>query len=174
MHIYKKNGFTLVEILVTISIVALLMIISIPSFRNYKYRNDLSRGADLIQSAVYEARNLALAPQTDKADDSGYYVIRFTDESNGNEVAIYEADSEITEFDNMILVKKLDLPSGILIEEGVANFPTDGIFFSIEKQGKIVKPEENSDIVIRHKNINSDNDSKTITVNHVTGQATIE
>ncbi len=168
----STTGFTLIEILVTIAIVGLMLVVSVPTFRDYKYRNDLSRGADLIQSAIYETKNLALSPQTDKNEDTGYYVIEFISGNEGNMVSIYEAASESTVFEDMILVKKFDLPEGVVLDAG--SLPADGIFYSIEKQGEIIKPVENVEIKISHEDIIGSNNLKTISVNHVTGQVSIK
>lgn len=168
----KSNGFTLVEILVTIAIVGLMLIVSVPAFRNYKDKNDLSRGADLMQAAIYETKNLALSPQTDKKDSTGYYVIRFNSIYGNDEVAIYEAPSVDSGLNDMTLVKKFDLPQGLSLQLGDSD--NIEIFYSIEDQGKIAKPTSNVELKIKHDNIEGDNNTKTIFVNHITGQVTIK
>lgn len=164
----NDKGFTLIEILVTIAIVSLLLVISVPNFRDYKYKNDLSRGADLVQSAIYEAKNLALAPQTEKDKDTGYYAISF--ESDTNIMSLNEVKSEFVDSPERILVKKFDMPSDISFEEDI----TKEIVFSIEEQGKIIKPSEDAVIKIKNKKIKSGRNIKTIFVNKVTGQVNIE
>lgn len=167
------SGFTLIEILVTIAIVGLLLIVSVPAFRNYKYKNDLARGADMVQSAIYEAKNLALAPQVEKSDDVGYYVIKFTPASEGNEFYIYEAEDENTPYSSGNLVKKFDLPTGVKFDNTLL---PEGIVFSIKDQAKIVKPKDDAYIKIYHEKIKSGdkNADRTIIVNHITGQVSIE
>lgn len=159
-----KNGFTLIEILVTITIVAFLLIVSIPAFRNYQYKNDLTRSADMVQSAIYETKNLSLAPQIDKQNNTTYYAINF--DSGTNQMIIYEASSDTTLPSDGTLVKTFDLPNNIIFsDDTVAN-----IYFSIAKQGKIVG-SDTQDIIIT---ISSDklekNNTKTIEVNNITGQ----
>jgi len=59
---YKKKsaGFTLIELIVTVSIVAILMSIAVPSFKNMIDSNRLSTGTNELVSALILARSEAL------------------------------------------------------------------------------------------------------------------
>lgn len=57
--IIKKNGFSLVEVLVTISIISILLVMAVPSFKSSKINNALVSEATQINSAFSLARNEA-------------------------------------------------------------------------------------------------------------------
>ncbi|HIQ14315.1 MAG TPA: prepilin-type N-terminal cleavage/methylation domain-containing protein [Leucothrix sp.] len=59
---YKKKsaGFTLIELIVTVSIAAILMSIAVPSFKNMIDSNRLSTGTNELVSALILARSEAL------------------------------------------------------------------------------------------------------------------
>ena len=67
----KKNGFTLIEMIVVISILAIMVAVSIPAYRSYGRRNELRNAAQQVRQALVEAQNMALAP---KAGVKGYGV----------------------------------------------------------------------------------------------------
>lgn len=168
LHATRSKGFTLIEILVTIVIVGIILTASIPAFRNYRFRNELSQAAQMVQSSVYETRNLALAPQADKQEDTGYYVIEFNSETD--EMLMYEAADKNGVYDEKNLVKKIYLPEKVKFSSDLSS---NKIVFSIKDQGRIVTPEEDITIGINHEKIKNNN-TKVILVNHVTGQASIE
>ncbi len=56
----KSAGFTLIELIVTVSIVAILMSIAVPSFKNMIDSNRLSTGTNELVSAFILARSEAL------------------------------------------------------------------------------------------------------------------
>lgn len=165
---YLKQGFTLIEILVTITIVGLLLVVSIPNFRSFKYKNDLARAAEIVQSGIYETRNLALAPSVDKLEATKYYV--FSAEAEGNIFKINEAaylpDQVGSETSSMTLVQTGSLPANVKFDNN------EEIYFSIEKQGKIEEIVGYNPLIISHSSLK--NIVKDIEINTVTGQVTIK
>ena len=59
-NIRKKSGFTLIELIVTISIVSILASIAIPSFTGMIKSNRISAGTNELVSALFLARSEAL------------------------------------------------------------------------------------------------------------------
>jgi len=58
----KKNvGFTLIELMITIAIFAILLGIGIPSYQNTVQQNRIDDASALINSALSHARNAAIA-----------------------------------------------------------------------------------------------------------------
>jgi prepilin-type N-terminal cleavage/methylation domain-containing protein len=167
--IFNKTGkgFTLVELLVTIGIVALILVVSIPSFRNYKDRNDLFRGAEIVQSAIYETRSLALSPQATKDNSTQYYMIKINHQDS---FEIYESPDIDMEDSNLKLVKTIYLPTNIVLSE-VPEDIDNGIYFSIVDQGKIVGLSNDIEFSISSTKIDNE---KIIKINRVTGQVVIK
>jgi prepilin-type N-terminal cleavage/methylation domain-containing protein len=57
----KVAGFTLIELMITIAIFAILVGIGVPSYQNTIQQNKIDNSTDLIKSAVTYGQNTALA-----------------------------------------------------------------------------------------------------------------
>jgi len=56
-----KQGFTLIELMITIAIVAILTALALPSFQNFIRRNAVSSEVNLLIASLQTARTLALS-----------------------------------------------------------------------------------------------------------------
>ena len=115
------RGFTLIEVVVAMSIVVLMLGVGIPAFRGYGNRSSLEQAASEVQAAIYEAKNYALSPQIEKPTEIDRYGIKFSK----NNFIIFEDDGG----------------EGITVDErqlnpliSFTNFPASGIYFSIPKK----------------------------------------
>ncbi|MAS24607.1 MAG: pilus assembly protein PilE [Oceanospirillaceae bacterium] len=63
-----KNGFTLVELLVTVAIVSILAFVAMPSYRNYTMRADRTDGIEAMQQLL-DAQERFYADNMEYADD---------------------------------------------------------------------------------------------------------
>ncbi|MBI2448653.1 prepilin-type N-terminal cleavage/methylation domain-containing protein [Candidatus Microgenomates bacterium] len=84
----KKNGFTLIEILVVISIIILLLGIATPSFRTYTYNSHIRDSAKAIRSLLWEAQGFSLAPRD---TETTKYIVDLTAGSNIAPIIIKKA-----------------------------------------------------------------------------------
>lgn len=57
----KAQGFTLIELMITIAIVAILTALALPSFQNFIRRNAVASEANLLIGSLQTARTLALS-----------------------------------------------------------------------------------------------------------------
>lgn len=62
-----RRAFTLIEVLLAMSIILVMGMLSIPSYRYYQIVADLDRASDQVTHALYRARQLAMANAEDSA-----------------------------------------------------------------------------------------------------------
>ena len=62
----KQRGFTLIELMVTTSIVVILLGAGVPAFRKFGRVQQLSLGADQVKSALLDTRGYALNPRAER------------------------------------------------------------------------------------------------------------
>lgn len=172
------GGLTLIELIITLSIIVLLLGAGIPAYRHYSYVNDLAQAAQDVKNAILETQSFALAPEADKnpivsisgADyPADSYLVNFP--LNGTEYSIYLASSVKPGEYPTNPIKSYFLPRGISFSNG------EVIQYSIENQAKIsyftpstIDGDETSIILISNKLT----DQKTIEVNKETGQISIQ
>ncbi len=63
MKKYSKIGYTLVEMMVVVGIIALLTVIAMPELKGVKRRTALQDTAEQLRQAILEARSMAIAPK---------------------------------------------------------------------------------------------------------------
>ena len=61
----KTRGFTLVELLVSITVMAILLVLTLPSFQNSVMNNRISAKIDALANSLSYARNTALSQNID-------------------------------------------------------------------------------------------------------------
>lgn len=166
-----KKGFTLVEILVTVAIAAIFLSTSLPVFSRYKQTNNLDRSAEMVQSGVYEARNLAMAPLQSKKNNTSYYGLQFL----SDKIVIFESsDTNDLPIEGFNVIKNISISSPVSLN--VSNLTNGIIYFSILEQGKIVKSESAtslSNIILNLTSSKVKDRYKEVSINYVTGQVSI-
>lgn len=70
----RKFGFTLVELMVTISIISIMTIVMIPALRSFDKRNKVMSGAEQMKSAILEARNFSMSPRFSDSNIDRYAI----------------------------------------------------------------------------------------------------
>ena len=122
-----KRGYTLIEVLVTIAIVALLTILFIPDISRSLKNNNLAGDVELVSSSVQSARLLSGSTQQVDAgsnnSSTGYYGVYFT--TNQSKIYIERisdgADCPLNSNNNNCTVQEIDLSSGTTISSVVYN-----------------------------------------------------
>lgn len=182
-----KSGFTLVELLVTIGIIVLLMIVAVPNFAKYRNINDLNNAAKLIQSEIYKARNMALAPAVDKRPESDAYSVDLISTNDTQGTIFSMRIWEINQNEDIApkMIESINLPKNIAVDNtavdlnGVNNYMN--IVYSILGYGRIEQitymdadlvNNLNYSITISSSKVGNDI-KKKLTVNKVTGQVSI-
>lgn len=59
----KADGFTLVELMITLAVAAILLTVGIPSFRDFVMNNRITTQANEFVASIHLARSLAIKHQ---------------------------------------------------------------------------------------------------------------
>ncbi len=153
-----QQGFTLLELLVTASIVTLLIGSGVPAFRRFGRVSELDLAAAQAKSAILETRSLALNPRADKPADALSYSISFSAGSNAFQE--YEKSTPQT------VVSSGQLPSNVTVSQPVE------IVFGIAMQGSITSPTTNP-IIIQLTHSQLPGVTRTLSVNTETAAVSI-
>lgn len=168
----KKNGFTLIEVMVSTGIIVLMLGVSLPAFLEFQKKQNLASGAEMVRDAILDAHSLSLAPRG--ADSSGgggkplgadFYRIAFVSSTDPDVYTVYEQavpdpnniPSTPAGVTNWTVVKSSRLPDGVEFCTGSNSYtPTDvmnitgnpdqsmnGIVYSVSRNGKIIDRNSN-------------------------------
>jgi prepilin-type N-terminal cleavage/methylation domain-containing protein len=104
MSLFKNHrAFTLIEMIIVISILGLMLAVIVPTYRSYNRRNELREAAQTVRSALVEAQNAALAPK--HAGKEGWqYGAEHKDAST---FVVYEQNPNISESYKELRIYKL-------------------------------------------------------------------
>jgi prepilin-type N-terminal cleavage/methylation domain-containing protein len=94
----SQQGMTLIELLISLSIIALMTAIAIPMFSSYQRRASLNSDADAVAQLIEYARSLNANPNYQRySTERGAYTIKISNDPRGNpRVELYsEADPDI-------------------------------------------------------------------------------
>jgi prepilin-type N-terminal cleavage/methylation domain-containing protein len=92
------SGMTLIELLISLSIIALMTVIAIPIFSSYQRRASLNSNANAIAQLIEYARSLHANPDYQRySTESGVYTIKISNNAGGNpKIELYsEADPSV-------------------------------------------------------------------------------
>lgn len=99
----SRNGYTLIELLVSISITIILLGLGFAAFRSFGAASELDSGADRIRSTLFEMRNFAFAPESIKPLSVTHYGVQFNiDENSLTLVRIKDDKCEVAAIDSVI------------------------------------------------------------------------
>ncbi len=154
-----SQGFTLLELLVSISIIALLIGTGIPSFRHFGRVQALEQAADQVKGAILDTRAYALGPRAEKPATATTYEIRFDAVSESYQ--LFEGSSALAE--------PITLPAFIQLAS-----VTSPIQFSVTNQGAISAPASGAISVTLTNSQLGPTTKRTLTVNRQTGAVSIQ
>lgn len=81
---YKKRGFTLIELVLSVAVLSIILLISIPLTQRYVVRNDMEVLSNIIVQDLYRAQNLARAGENN--GNWGVYL-------QGGSATVFQGDS---------------------------------------------------------------------------------
>lgn len=160
----SRNGYTLIELLVSISISIILLGFGFSAFRSFGATNELDSGIERIKNSLLEMRNFAFAPESIKSSNITHYGIKFNIDENSfilvrikdDKCELGSIDSEIEKYTLNTILKLDSAPQLVCVKIG----PEAETAIIGEN---LIKVEH-----LRTKKI------KTIVINKITGQIDIQ
>lgn len=166
-----EKGYTLIELLVSISITVILLGLGFSSFRSFGAASELDTGADRIRSVLLEARNLAFSPESGTSQDIAFYGVRFNVENNSFDLVRIK-DEDLESEVNLCQIENIVQPSvesfGLSELVRLTSAP-DLVCFEINPNADVSFLRGNS-IIIEHGRTTR---QKQLTINGTTGQIDI-
>ncbi len=126
----KKAGFTLVELMVTVCIIGLIAVLSIPGFTRFRQSWKLNGEADQIASTIRAARAAAVMKSinaifTFDMDNSTFFYFEDNDRDGTRDSDEYR--SATYDLDPAIVFSASTLPGTTLTFGSMGNTPNSGI-----------------------------------------------
>lgn len=120
-----NKGFTLVEILLVVSIIAILSAFLIPGFSNYTKSQNVRQGMEILKSDLRTAQNKALTGVNSVSNGADYWGIKIPSDDASNYQFFYSTvNSSCADADITFSSTSKTLPGGtsVLGEGGVCVF----------------------------------------------------
>lgn len=115
----KIRGFTLIEMVTTISIISILTVMGVPAFYRYNQDNAPKMAAEDIKSYLTEAQSLAQSPAIGDSD-ADYYYVHLSPEGK------LKLDNSLNNPDP---IKKMEIDSDAKILSITPSVPNEGITY---------------------------------------------
>src|SRR3990167_2736968 len=90
----KRPGVTLIELLVTLTVSAILLAIFIPAFRTFEEKNNLTQAAQQMRNALFRSQGFALAPRQGSININCYSITLSTTAAEYDVVEVTNADPQ--------------------------------------------------------------------------------
>lgn len=116
----QKKGFTIVEILLSLSIIAIVLAISAPVYSQFLIRNDLSLAGEAVLGSLRRAYNLSISGYQDDSwgvniDNGGVILFRGTDfsgrDTSFDETQDFAPNMTVSGLQQTIFTKLSGLPT---------------------------------------------------------------
>ncbi len=138
----NKNGFTLVEMLVVISIIILVSVVAVPSITPFLKGQGLSKGARIVQASALAARSMAINSRETR---------RLVFDSIYSKLSIIDDNATVLEREEF-------LPNNIEFDTSTGNWNDGTSTVSFDPNGSADTTALNTDtIIIKDKQGNSKN-----------------
>lgn len=166
-NLKAREGFTLIELIISISILGALLGLGVPAFRSYNKQVVFDGVAQQIASQLSDARTLALAPESSKSGAVIAYGVAF-DSATGS--ATLNRYSSLSPAQVESQVQQITLSSPVVFER----VPTDPVFYPISLAGEPAPLPVGGAIVVLRNPTLQQQPTRTLTINATTGQVSVQ
>ncbi|MCX6812154.1 MAG: prepilin-type N-terminal cleavage/methylation domain-containing protein [Candidatus Berkelbacteria bacterium] len=158
----SRRGMTLIELLISLAIIALMTTVALPLFSSYQKRNRLDSDTQLLSGLFNYERALNLSPDysTRANPTKNFFEIRFTNAGGKWSAALYSAVSGSTNF-----IDRVDFAGGENLSFKINETnPTGGGDFAVDISGKPPTETASCFLISGQKTAQSCSNSLSITI----------
>jgi len=132
MHVSaQKNAFTLVELLISVSIILILSGVLIPSFSGYLNNQNILQGAEQLKSDLRTLQNKALT-RVGAEIGAKYWGLKIASDNANNYYFFYSTGNSQTECNSgSTSTAGVKLPGDVIIRNGPGSESSFCVFFNI-------------------------------------------
>ena len=110
LYVSNRKGFTLMEILITLAIIAIISTISVETYYNLREKQAILKDSDSIVSIIEKTRNMSLNRKNDSAygvsfASSTVTIFSGISRASGNDISKYNLEP------NIVKISKISLSS---------------------------------------------------------------
>jgi prepilin-type N-terminal cleavage/methylation domain-containing protein len=175
-HSPLNTGFSFIELMTVVAIMALLIMASMPMFRNYTRGKNLNEGTNMVISALRKTRNAAITERKmyktafDTINQAvGIYLVVDSDPNNDQLVENWQKLSEFVNFDTTVANKWY---TGNNLGSHYFKYPAEEIYYiEFKTSGSSNSGIYEQKVLLLEE---STSDTKLITVNALTGKIGVE
>ncbi|MCK4904814.1 prepilin-type N-terminal cleavage/methylation domain-containing protein [bacterium] len=163
----RKGGFSFIELMTVVAIMAVLVAVSMPMFRNYTRGRNLKEGTNMIISALRRTRNTTITERKR---------YRTVFDALNHAVAIYKEDDIVNPAENWkALPEFVEFDTNLFADEKNYTTTPDIYYLEFESAGGL---SSEHDVTPPYKDIGivetSTQDTNIIKVNKLTGRINVE
>ncbi len=124
---YQEQGFTLIEMIIVIALIAVMIAFTIPNLRDGRSRQEVRQARDQFTADLRFAQSLATEQNIQKKDQAQVYTVGVYINKAGNSYTIFEDSDTTAGFSgDDIVVKKVALTDNAFIKTVNTNVASPG------------------------------------------------
>lgn len=128
LHPAQNKGFTLVELLLVVALIAVLSSFLIPGFSNYIDSQNIRQGQELLKSDLRTAQNKALTGVSSSVAGVSYWGLKIPSQNAAKYSFFKSSEADSSACNNAVLEEtSKPLPGGVVVIDA----PGACVFFSL-------------------------------------------
>lgn len=155
-----KNGFTLIELIVTLSIIVMFMAIGIPSFRYSQAQAEVSASAENIKAAILRTYSYSLNSRPEDIRARSYSIV-FPANSSTYETRVNRWNALSNDYET-VTIETFNLEAGVILSNATPITITFSTPSGLANNASISIQHQNFSGVTKTINFNANNKQVTI------------